>query len=57
MRNISMESADNMESDSLQSVDVPALQRQIVDLNSDLDLMRVNRHQEQRVYKLELHKL
>ena len=57
MRNISMESADNMESDSLQSVDVAALQRQIVDLNSDLDLMRVNRHQEQRVYKLELHKL
>lgn len=57
MRNISMESADNMESYSLQSVDVAALQRQIVDLNSDLDLMRVNRHQEQRVYKLELHKL
>ena len=57
MRNISMESVDNLEVDSLRSVDVAALQRQVVDLNSDLDLMRANRHQEQRVYKLELHKL
>ena len=57
MRNISVESTDDMEVDSLRSVDVAALQRQVVDLNSDLDLMRANRHQEQRVYKLELHKL
>lgn len=61
MRNMSVsesvESTDNMESDGLRSVDVAALQRQVADLNSNLDLMRANRQQEQRVYKLELQKL
>mmetsp|Transcript_17136 Transcript_17136/g.37161 ORF Transcript_17136/g.37161 Transcript_17136/m.37161 type:complete len:446 (+) Transcript_17136:318-1655(+) len=38
-------------------VDGRALQREVTDLRSDLDLMRANRQQEQRVYKLELHKL
>mmetsp|Transcript_16210 Transcript_16210/g.46579 ORF Transcript_16210/g.46579 Transcript_16210/m.46579 type:complete len:495 (+) Transcript_16210:272-1756(+) len=57
MRNISMERNEDMGGDSLRPVDVVALQRQVTDQQSDLDLMRANRQQEQRVYKLELHKL